>query len=140
MKINIFFVFFLTNNLALIFIGGIEAQMGNPMPMPQVYEKSSSLHSLNSHEFSFGFAKNSFTCDLTILAFNRYHKIIFNPLEYAIGEKTFSKEKKKRTLNTSKTISRERNNLKKLLVNINQPCKSNEYPSLDSDESCNFKN
>ena len=100
-----------------------------PFPMPQVYATSPNQYKINHNEFAFEYFKGSFVCHILSLAFNRFYKIIFKPAEYQ--QRT---SKVKWTPESNVKYDRKKS-LNKLLVNVHEPCE--EYPRLESDESCN---
>jgi hypothetical protein len=111
---------------------------GRPVPLPQIYTATDYQYYMNPYEFKFQFVKGSYVCDVTTLAFNRYHKLIFNPHEYEIV--TNRRVVQKRPVNRKKIlnqmVSDDQGLLKELLVLVAEPCE--EYPTLESDESCNM--
>jgi hypothetical protein len=103
---------------------------GQLFPKPQFLIQTDTQHYLNARDFSFKYTKNSFVCDLLTNAFNRYYKIIFTPNEYETAR--YVKRLKRKT--TSNNSTQARSYLKRVLVNVARPCE--DYPSLESDESC----
>ncbi len=103
---------------------------GQLFPKPQFLFQTETQHYLNAKAFSFEYRKSSFVCDLLANAFNRYYKIIFTPTEYETSRnvKKLKRKPNSQDSNTSRSF------LKRLIVNVVQPCE--EYPSLESDESC----
>lgn len=91
---------------------------GKPFPKPQSYLTTDTVHYLDERAFSFQYVQGSVVCDVLSGAFNRYYKIIFQ--HYS--------NKPNRNKNAKDSL------LKRVVVNIHQPCE--DYPSLDSDESC----
>ena len=109
---------------------------GQPWPLPQSMITGTNIYSIDARAFSFQYAETSQTCDILTNAFNRYYKIIFLPQNYDIIEnKNFVKKVK--TNKKPKTENLFDGNLKRLVVNVQQPCE--DYPNLDSDESCKIK-
>ena len=107
---------------------------GRPLPQPQSYISTETQHTLDERAFHFQYATGSVACELLSSAFNRYYKIIFRPQEftYAKGvsiKKLFKTHPKKANKTGDTTL------LKRVVVNIRDPCE--DYPSLESDESCN---
>lgn len=107
---------------------------GKPFPQPQSYISTETQHTLDERAFHFQYATGSVACELLSSAFNRYYKIIFRPQEftYAKGvsiKKLFKTHPKKANKTGDATL------LKRVVVNIRDPCE--DYPSLESDESCN---
>jgi hypothetical protein len=111
-----------------------EKEPGQPFPMPQVFVTKATQHKIDQKSFSFQYVKGSVTCDLLSVAFNRYHKLIFQPQTYEINEK--ERRVRKLTKHNLQNIEIEPNEvaIDRVIVNVEQPCE--EYPSLDSDESC----
>ena len=111
---------------------------GRPVPLPQIYKPSSTQYSLSPKKFEFEYAQGSYVCEVVTLAFNRYHKIIFRPTAYEINENQRGSVRK---LKRNKPINNKRyqqaDSIQKVLVNVRNPCE--EYPSLESDESCKLK-
>ncbi len=99
-----------------------------PFPMPQVYVNSPKQFKINHNEFAFEYFKGSFVCHTLSLAFNRFYKIIFKPIEYQ------QRTNKVRWTPESNVKYDRKKSVDKLLVNVNEPCE--EYPKLESDESC----
>jgi hypothetical protein len=109
---------------------------GKPWPLPQSMISGTNVYSLDSRAFSFQYAETSQVCQLLTTAFNRYYKIIFLPENYEIVEnKNFVKRNKKRKSRPDKI--QDGSLLKRIIVNVQQACE--DYPTLDSDESCKFK-
>ena len=108
---------------------------GRPVPLPQIYKPSSTQYSLSPKQFEFEYAQGSYVCEVVTLAFNRYHKIIFRPTAYEINENQRGSVRK---LKLNKPINNKRyhqaDSIQKVLVNVRNPCE--DYPSLESDESC----
>ena len=101
--------------------------------MPQSITTGTDLHSLDARAFSFQYAETSQVCELLTAAFNRYYKIIFLPENYEIIEnKKFVKKVKSNRKSPKTAVSDSL--LKRIVVNVQEPCE--DYPSLDSDESC----
>ena len=109
---------------------------GTPFPMPQQFVQTSTQHFLDSRAFSFQHVPGSVVCDLLSTAFNRYYKIIFRPNQYETAKNVVN-------LRNSDTKRNQKNNrlksslLKRVQVKVLLPCE--DYPSLESDESCNIK-
>lgn len=107
---------------------------GRPFPQPQYYVSTDTQHVLDERAFAFQYASGSVVCEILSSAFNRYYKIIFQPqlLDFARGVR------RARLVNKPNPSSRSHPNraslLKRVLVNIKTPCE--DYPSLESDESC----
>ena len=111
---------------------------GRPVPLPQIYTATESQYYLNPSEFKFQFVKGSYVCDVTTLAFNRYHRLIFNPHEYEIvtNRRVVQKRPQNRKLMLNQKFSDGQGSVKELLVRVAEPCE--EYPTLESDESCKY--
>lgn len=108
---------------------------GEPFPKPQYYVTSDTQHYLDGRGFSFSFAQNSQICEVLSIAFNRYYKIIFQPHNYEIIENK-SLVKKRRRPKTEHFDKLKKSLLESVFVNVHEPCE--DYPSLESDESCKF--
>ena len=93
---------------------------GKPFPKPQSYLTTDTVHYLDERAFSFQYVQGSVVCDLLSSAFNRYYKIIFQHFS--------NKPNRNKNQNVKDSL------LKRVVVNVHQPCEN--YPSLDSDESC----
>jgi hypothetical protein len=111
---------------------------GTPFPKPQSQIVTDTQQILDQKDFSFQYGKSSVVCDLLNLAFNRFYKIIFRPQSYDIkGDGVLinqvkklhrqNKETKENTINQARL-------LKRVIINVQMPCE--DYPSLESDESC----
>lgn len=118
---------------------------GRPFPLPQTLMSANVQRHLDERKFLFQYASHSHVCDVVTLGFNRYHKIIFRPHETEIRrlqqhDVLFTPLNLKQTdsisSNSSSTSNRPSNELSRLIVNVKEPCE--EYPSLESDESCWF--
>jgi hypothetical protein len=107
---------------------------GQPWPLPQQMTSNSIVHSLDARAFAFMYAESSQVCQLLTSAFNRYYKIIFLPQSAEIlGQKNFVRKVKSNKKPPKSKLS-DPSLLKRIVVNVQQPCE--DYPSLDSDESC----
>jgi hypothetical protein len=106
-------------------------EAGQPFPKPQSISQTNVLHYLEARAFAFQYAPGSVVCDLLSNAFNRYYKIIFNSNQHAtrISDKKYRKTRQVGSIPADASI------LKRVTVNIHSPCE--DYPSLESDESCN---
>ena len=111
-----------------------EKAPGQPFPKPQIYVTRETQHKIDQKNFSFQYVKGSVTCDLLSVAFNRYYKLIFQPQTYEINENV--RRVRKLTKSNLKNIEIEPNEVAvdRVIVNVEQPCE--QYPSLESDESC----
>lgn len=105
---------------------------GRPVPLPQIYNTSDSQSFLNHREFAFVYEKDSVICDVVTLALDRYANIIFEPHLYEINKNRPNRVRKIETEQRREFRDQE-SMLKKLLVNVQQPCE--DYPKLESDES-----
>ncbi len=118
------------DKLHQVFVGKTQ---GRPVPLPQSYKSTNKQIALNHREFKFIYEKGSYVCDVVTLAFDRYAKLIFNPQLYEINPGHANVRGIKKTkANFNKVFSGKL--LERLVVNVNEPC--DEYPSLESDESC----
>ena len=109
---------------------------GRPFPKPQSQILTDIQQILDEKDFSFQYGKSSVVCDLLNLAFNRFYKIIFRPETY--DKRSDSVTNRVRKLNIpikkNKNIIGQARLLKRVIVNVQMPCE--DYPSLESDESC----
>jgi hypothetical protein len=110
---------------------------GRPFPKPQSQILTDIQQILDERDFSFQYGKSSVVCDLLNLAFNRFYKIIFRPQTYDIrGDGVTNRVRKLNSpikKNKENIIGQPRL-LKRVIVNVQMPCE--DYPSLESDESC----
>ena len=107
---------------------------GRPFPLPQTFIPGDIQRHLDERKFVFQYARHSHVCDVVTIGFNRYHKIIFRPHETEIRQlfgnsDVYFKQAHNKPRNDSPS-----NELTRLIVNVKEPCE--EYPSLESDESC----
>lgn len=123
--------------LAIVLAIKLDASL---VPLPQVYTSTDKQFPLNVDEFTFRFLKGSFVCDVTKLAFTRYHKIIFTPETYRVVQNSARTVRKlgKQPLKLNQTATSSETPIDHLSVHILNPCE--KYPTLESDESCNFIN
>lgn len=113
--------------------------VGQVFPKPQYQVTTQQQHYLDERAFSFQYAQGSVVCDILSAAFNRYYKIIFRPQNYKINPN--SRQSVRRLMKNSLDVHFQAPNLlKRVVVNIKNQCE--DYPSLESDESCiqHFKN
>ncbi len=115
----------------------IQPTAGEPWPKPQSIQTT--LQKLAVHPDSFHFMINSTsqTCDLLTSALDRYFRLIFYPqsyLNYVLHPESANNEIKQ-TLKKSLADLRDTPILKRLNIYIQQPC--DQYPTLESNESCN---
>lgn len=73
-------------------------------------------------------------CDVVSNAFNRYFKIIFFPQNYEIIPNKKLVRRVRKAKKSVKEANLADNLLKRIVVNIQGQCE--QYPTLDSDESC----
>jgi hypothetical protein len=109
------------------------ADPGQPFPKPQSLTQTDRQFYLDPRGFTFAHAQDSVVCDLITNAFSRYYKIIFNPEQYAaeIGSRQLYRSKPTITL---KPGERNIDQLDRVIVKVKTECE--DYPSIDSDESC----
>jgi hypothetical protein len=107
---------------------------GQPWPLPQQMTSNSIVHSVDARAFAFMYAESSQVCQLLTSAFNRYYKIIFLPQSSEILDQKNFVRKVKSNKKPPKSKLSDPSLLKRIVVNVQQPCE--DYPSLDSDESC----
>lgn len=112
----------------------ISKSRGQPFPKPQEYLSTNNQNQLDKKSFSFHYVAKSQVCDVVSLAFNRYYKSIFEPHKYQIIENVNLVSKKRRANKLKKFKEQDKQLLNKLWVNVQEPCE--DYPSLESDESC----
>ena len=117
-------------NIELIYCGANDE--GRPVPMPQSYTTTNTQFSLDARQFKFKFNKGSQMCDVTKLAFTRYHQIIFTPEIYEIiqNRRVVTKLGRPNQYSYKSQVKA----LNALLVHVEDPCEL--YPTLESDESC----
>ena len=109
---------------------------GQPWPLPQQITSNSIVHSLDARAFAFQYAESSQVCQLLTSAFNRYYKIIFLPESYEIVSNRNFVKKVKSNKKSYKSSVADPTLLKRIVVNVQLPCE--DYPTLDSDESCKY--
>jgi hypothetical protein len=112
---------------------------GSVFPKPQVQAFSNTQFKLNSHSFAFVYKPGSVKCSLLTEAFDRIYRIIFKPYEYAASiNKRDQIRKKKMFFGDNERLANFVYNNETLVnnieVNIDNACE--DYPTLDSDESC----
>ena len=110
---------------------------GRPFPKPQSQIVTDVQQILIEKEFTFQYGKGSVVCDLLSIAFTRFYKIIFRPQNYDINGNGSSRVKKVRYQNKNQPFDNQQKNvrlLKRVLINVQLPCE--DYPTLESDESC----
>lgn len=110
---------------------------GRPVPLPQAYTSLNTQSLLDKNEFEFKFENKSVICDVIYLAFTRYAKIMFDPLQYRINEELLHTDTYKNTYQVRSVNSFQGDMLESLTVNVHQPCE--DYPQLESDESYTLK-
>jgi hypothetical protein len=117
------------------------SKLGQPLPKPKSISQTPNQRYLDVRTFSFRHASDSVVCELISVAFNRYYKTIFFAEQYANeisgGRSKINKIKHRNKLGLLKKYS-ELEKLQQVTVKVNMPCE--DYPSLDSDESCIFLN
>jgi hypothetical protein len=114
----------------------IEPTLGQPWPKPQSIQTTRQQFAIHPAAFHFMVNSTSQTCDLLTSAFDRYYRLIFFPqsyLDYVLNPESINNEIKS---GPKKSLADLHNTplLKRLNVHIQQPC--DQYPSLQSDESC----
>ena len=113
--------------------------IGQPWPKPQSIQPTPQQLAIHPDAFHFLVNSTSQTCDILTNALDRYFRLIFFPqsyMNYILNPKSahsHSKEKPKKTL----ADLRDTPSLKRLNVYVQQPC--DQYPSLESNESCKKK-
>lgn len=108
---------------------------GRPFPQPQVYMSTDTQHVLDERAFAFQYVAGSVVCELLSSAFNRYYKIIFRPQSLDYMRRVSVKKVVNHKLFESNGPHAKANSLlKRVVVNVREPCE--DYPSLESDESC----
>jgi hypothetical protein len=116
-------------------VRGQQYEPGQPLPKPQSLSQSDTLHYLDAPAFAFQYAPGSVVCDLLSNAFNRYYKIIFHPGQNDNKPTGVSRNSEHKS-RQARPMPKNANILKRLAVNVRSPCE--DYPSLESDESCNI--
>lgn len=114
----------------------IAQTIGQPWPLPQSMRITTQQYAIHPAAFHFLANQSSQTCDLLTSALDRYFQLIFFPRTYF--DYIFNPE----TIDQQKQISKLQRNLndvpmlKQLNIFIQQPCE--QYPTLESNESCNL--
>ena len=111
----------------------VEPTVGQPWPKPQEMQIAQVQYALHPAAFHFAVNSTSQTCDLLTSAFDRYYRMIFFPKDYM----NFLLHGKKETTTVPKKSLKDLQDvmmLKRLNIHIQQPCE--QYPTLESDESC----
>ena len=116
---------------------GFEAQplkitqtVGQPWPAPKQMNSTSQMFGIDELNFFFRDLKG---CEILEEAFVRYQKLIFGPV--ARTKREALKFQPWRALKSQKLNAR-MGMISSLMVNVMQPCMDDEFPSLESDESC----
>jgi hypothetical protein len=115
----------------------VEPSVGEPWPKPQSIQTTAQQFAVHPDAFNFMINSTSQTCDLLTSALDRYFKLIFFPqsyLNYILNPESANNEMKP-TPKKSLADLRDTPVLKRLNVYVQQPC--DQYPSLESNESCN---
>jgi hexosaminidase len=118
----------------------IEPTLGQPWPKPQSIQTTQQQFAMHPAAFHFMVNSTSQTCDLLTSAFDRYYRLIFFPqsyLDYVLNPESINNEIKSRPKKSLADLH-DTPLLKRLNVHIQQPC--DQYPSLQSDESCKRTN
>ena len=103
---------------------------GRPFPKPQSQVITDVQQLLDEKNFSFQYGKGSVVCDVLSVAFKRYYDIIFRPQNIATNVRKIARSHK----DSETKINPKASLIKKVTMNVQEPCE--DYPSLDSDESC----
>ena len=124
-------IFLSTNNVELR--RSVPKFPGSPFPLPQTYAVSDNQFYIDEQMFQFQLNDTSFDCDLLEYAFRRYYKIIFTPVDYEIV--------KNRKLNIRKVKTKKARDIRQNTATISNveifvDGKCEDYPNLESDESC----
>ena len=115
----------------------VQPSVGQPWPKPQSIQITAQQYSVHPDAFHFMINETSQTCDILTGALDRYFRIIFYPQTYmkSILEPESLVNEVKPTPKKRLADLRDTPMLKRLDVFIQQPC--DQYPSLESNESCN---
>jgi hypothetical protein len=116
----------------------IQPTAGEPWPKPQSIQTTTAQLAIYPHSFRFliNETTSSERCDLLTGAFERYYRAIFFPqtyLSYILRSSSssltddYTRPRRSSLANVSL--------LEDLYVNVQQPCE--QWPSLESNESCN---
>ena len=94
--------------------------VGQPWPAPKKMMTTSQMFGIDAYDFEFYDPKR---CDLLQQAFVRYHRLIFGFDSEVLKFRSF-KEKAGYLMSLSVTVTKD--------------CSPDDYPTLESDESCKY--
>jgi len=119
----------------------IKPTVGEVWPKPQSIETTNEQYSIHPSTFHFVLNEKSQQCDLLTNAFIRYYKIIFYPHTYLSSILSKTNDFIRQPQLDKFLIKNLSNNtdiplLKDVYVNVQTPC--DEWPRLESNESCNL--
>ena len=106
----------------------ITQTIGQPWPAPKEMNSTSQVFGIDAYNFFFRDPKG---CEILEDAFVRYQKLIFEPGSRA--KRAALKFQPWRALTSQKLKA---GMVSSLMVNVIKPCLADEFPSLESDESC----
>jgi hypothetical protein len=114
----------------------VEASVGEPWPKPQSIQTTAQQLAVHPETFHFLVNSTSQTCDLLTSALDRYYKLIFFPqtyLNHILHPGSVNDEKRSAPTKRLEDL-RDTPMLERLNIYVQQPC--DQYPSLESNESC----
>jgi hypothetical protein len=117
-----------------------DASVGQPWPKPQSIQQTAQQFAVHPDAFHFLVNETSQTCDLVTSSLDRYYRLIFFPQTYLTYILNPEKINPETDFKTKKRLAdlRDTPMLKRLNIYIQQPC--DQYPTLESNESCKTKN
>jgi hypothetical protein len=123
----------------------IQPTVGEPWPQPQSIQTTAQQLAVHPETFHFLINETSQSCDLLANAFVRYYRAIFFPhtyLSYILRSSSSFVTDDHRRQSRMDAVSRKNlsnfanvSSLEDLYVNVQHPC--DQWPSLESNESCN---
>ena len=114
----------------------VTSSVGQTWPKPQSVQTGAQQFAVHPSAFHFLVNETSQTCDVLTSALDRYFKLIFFPqsyLNHILNPGSRSNEIKDIPKKRLEDL-RDTPLLKRLNIYIQQPC--DQYPTLESDESC----
>ena len=115
----------------------LRTSTGQTWPKPQSMQTTAQQFAVHPDAFHFLVNSTSQTCDVLTNALDRYFRLIFFPqsyMNYILNPKSADTQTKQKPRKTLADL-RDTPALQRLNVYIQQPC--DQYPSLESNESCN---
>jgi hypothetical protein len=114
----------------------VGATVGEAWPKPQSVQTASQQLAVHPDAFHFLVNSTGQTCDLLTNALDRYFRLTFYPQSYLnyILHPQSARNEMKPTSRKSLADLRDAPILKRLNIYVQQPC--DQYPSLESNESC----